>query len=146
MYKVILNLCMKCWTDGAKLDRSKTNQVSCHQIVTWDQLCSGKLHSSVAILHWCFRTNYESSFKGQEIQREQSTTEINWQGLLFWDFAHQFGSRLCFCLQTNKQLTWWTHRFSCSDIGRHRNNNLIRYAPEDRSSPTVIPGIWLLEN
>jgi hypothetical protein len=33
-----------------------------------------------------------------------------------------------------------------SVTGHHRNNNLLRYAPEDRSSPTVIPGKWLLKS
>jgi hypothetical protein len=30
--------------------------------------------------------------------------------------------------------------------GHHRNTNMLRYAPHNRSSPMVVTGKWLLKN
>ena len=64
----------------------------------------------------------------------------------FFKDARRFRSRLCFRLQANKHLTWWTAYIELfSVIGQHRNSNLLRYAPENKSSPRVITGKWLLK-
>jgi len=46
-----------------------------------------------------------------------------------------------------KQLTWWTLQIELfSIIGDHGNSNSLRYAPENKSSPSLVTGKWLLKN
>jgi hypothetical protein len=52
----------------------------------------------------------------------------------------------CFHFQTKKPLTWknpWTGLFSVT--ATHRNSILIRYEHENKSSPRVVTGKWLLK-
>jgi hypothetical protein len=56
----------------------------------------------------------------------------------FWKMA-------LFPFSGSKYLTWWTpHIKLLSFTGHHRNDNLLRYVPENRSSPWAITGKWLL--
>jgi len=57
-----------------------------------------------------------------------------------------FGSRPSFHFQTEKHLTWQTPLIELSlVIGHHRNSNLLKYVPTDRSRQRVITGKWLLK-
>jgi hypothetical protein len=65
----------------------------------------------------------------------------------FFKEAWHFTSWLCFCFQAKKYLTWLTPQTELLSItGQHRNSNLLWYIPENRSSPRVLLGKWLLKN
>ena len=49
--------------------------------------------------------------------------------------------------QAKKHLTWlilWTELFSIT--GYHRSSNLLRYVPDNRSSPWVVTRKWIFKN
>ena len=66
--------------------------------------------------------------------------------IYFFKEARCFRSQICFHFQTKKHLTWWTTSNELLSItGNQRNITLLRYIPENRSSPRIVTGIWLLQ-
>ena len=75
-----------------------------------------------------------------------------WSNLLFWTF-----SIICFLMKCGvsraasasvfrqgKRLIWWVPYIQLFWVaGQHRSVSLLRYVPENRSCPTVVPDKWL---
>jgi hypothetical protein len=60
---------------------------------------------------------------------------------------YMYGSQLSFHLQAKKRLTWWMPYIKLYTVtGHNRNSNLLRHAPENRSSPRIAARKWLLKN
>ena len=67
-----------------------------------------------------------------------------WSIVQMFKEAGYFGSRLCYLLlaKNPSNLVYsWTEIFLTT--AHHRHNNWLRYAPENKSSPRVVTGIWL---
>ena len=141
------------WTRPCRAKPRPASQNHVRSVLFWVTTQRGGV-----IPYWHFGTS--PSCKGHKIQkREHSTREVNWHSLFLgvgeetlstvWFFKElqHFGIRLYFCFQAKKHLTWWTPWIALFSItGHHRNSNLLRYVPENRSSPRVVTGKWLLKN
>jgi len=108
----------------------------------------------VVIPHWCFGTTSQSQLQGPENPREsraQQTSDKNFYFgtlsiLQFFKDTQSFGSQLCFCFQAKKHLIRWTPSTELFSVtGHHKNSNLLRCVSDNRSSPRVVTGIWLLK-
>lgn len=156
--------------DHNKLDRSEPdhrepNQDLHRQIIMWDLLSCRTLSS----IEWYFITGILEQlispiFKGQEIQkREQSTTKVNWKSLslpllslsppslslslLPSSNSLKTHDGLFFHFQAKKHQSWCTHHIELFlTTAHHRHSNMLRYAPENNSSPWAGTEKWQMEN
>ena len=158
--EVILNLCVKCRTRCTKPARSEPDHAEPNQglhckIVRSALFWVATQHGGV-IPCWHFGTS--PCFKGHEKIQENTAQRKLTDTVFFLGGGHcplsnffkelqHFGIRLCFCFQAKQHLTWWTPWIELFLITGHcRNSNLIRYVPENRSSPRVVTRKWLLKN
>jgi len=91
--EVTLNMHMTCWTascqTGSLCTRScKPNHGLHQQIIVWDLNAADTLQHWAVIPYKCFGTTYQSHLQGSRIPKQQSTSEVNWHNLPFWDFVH----------------------------------------------------------
>jgi hypothetical protein len=124
------------------------------------QIVPGDLQSSEILCsrEWELLTDVSEQpigpiFKCQEIQkRELSMTEVKRHNFFLFtsmsDYLKKHGvfKDRCFHFQAKKPLTWkdpWIELFSITVT--HRNSTLLSYERENKSSPRVITGKWLLK-
>ena len=124
------------------------------------QIVSGNLQSSEILSRreWELLTDVSDQpinpiFKCQEIQkRELSMTEVNRHNFFLFtsmsDYLKKHGvlKDRYFHFQAKNPLTWknlWIEIFSITVP--HRNSTLLSYEHENKSSPRVITGKWLLK-
>jgi hypothetical protein len=150
----VLSSCMKHWT--------RPHQTGSLRWTTWSKIkaCIAKssceIYTSVryntvksgdyVLILWDNLLVPFSTVK--KSKRENSMTEVNWHTLLFWGFnkhdVSEAGSVSVFRQLTPNLADPSIELFSIT--GHHRNSNLLRYVPENKSSPRVVIGKLLLKN
>jgi hypothetical protein len=154
MCEVVLNLRMTHWTGPRQ-----TGSLSVGP-------CGAKPRSASPIIrrytlffdimqHRVVITNVPSSVDKKCRRGIRTQVKLTDTTYFFWDFVNylfffflkkaHFGSRLCFCLQGKKHLTWWTTCTELFSITGHQSN-LLWCEHENRPSSRALTGKWLMKN
>jgi hypothetical protein len=128
--------------DRSQLDHAEPNQGLHHQIIMWiPQMFQNNLLAPPSKVNKSKREN--------RVQLMSTDTIFVWGTCPSSNFLKKQDiprRRLCVRFQAQKHLTWYTHKIELFSItAHHRNSNLLRHAPENKSSPRVVIGKWLLK-